>query len=354
MGKVSYENKKVFIGIDVHKKDYAVVAIMEGEKVFKGRCPAEPGKMADFLKKRFLGAELRTVYEAGSCGFVLHRALERAGIDNIVVNAASVEVNSRDRVKTDKRDANKLAEHLSQGRLKAIRVPSEQEELNRVLSRTREQLVKNRARVMIQVRMKLLQFGLLPKDYSKELTIKDVKEWLVNEVRSELLTGVKILLTTWAYFSRQIKQLERKLKTQAANDPNEAIYRTVPGIGIIGARVLSNELGDMSRFKSEKKLCNFVGLTPTEYSSGETIHRGHISRQGSGRLRQILTQAAWTVIREDAAFKAIYDRISHRAGGKRAIVAVARKLLCRIRHIFRTGEVYCLGYGVKQEVALAA
>lgn len=359
--KLTYENKKVFIGIDVHKKDYALVAIVEGEIIYRGRAPAEPEKLVEFLKNRFKDGEIHTAYEAGCCGYVLHRVLLKSGIKSIVVNAASIEVQANNKVKTDKRDAKKIAEHLSQGRLKGIRVPSEKEEQGRTLSRTREQLVSNRSRIMNQVRMKLLQFGLLPKDYSKVLTIKDVKEFISNsEIGVELVVSIKILLTTWAYSTRQIQHLERRLKEQALGDPNEVIYRTVPGIGPIGARVLSNELGDMQQFKNEKALSSFVGLTPTERSSGDKICKGHISRQGSYRVRQLLTQAAWIAIRRDPALMAVYERISVRAGGSRAIVAVARKLICRIRRLFKTGEIYSLGEGMQKAegggapIALAA
>ena len=143
--KISYAKKEVFIGIDVHRKSYTTCIICEKEVVFKGAMPASVEDLISLIKKRYEGAEVHTAYEAGFCGFEIHRKLEAAGINSIVVNAASIEVNARDRVKTDKRDSLKIATQLSQDRLKGIRIPSEEEELKRTTTRTREQLVCTRS-----------------------------------------------------------------------------------------------------------------------------------------------------------------------------------------------------------------
>jgi transposase len=349
--KVAYFGKKVFIGIDVHKRSYAVCAMSEGEVVFKGVVPGRIEELLGLIGKRYEGAEVHTAYEAGFSGLVLHRALEAAGIKSIVVNAASIEINARDRVKTDKRDATKIATQLSQGRLRGIRIPSEEEERKRTITRTREQLVRTRSAIMTQIRMKLLQFGKLAMDYTKVLSLKDVQSWLRSpELGGELKVAVQSLACVWESLNVEIKKLEKELKAQAESDPGELIYRSVPGIGRLGARILSNELGDMKQFNNERKLFSFCGLTPSEYSSGEKIRRGHISRQGSSRIRQVLTEAAWVAIRFDADLREAYKRISQRAGGKRAITAIGRKLLGRIRRLFKTGELY----SIEEPVASAA
>lgn len=96
----------------------------------------------------------------------------------------------------------------------------------------------------------------------------------------------------------------------------------------------------MSQFASERALFSYTGLTPSEYSSGEHRRQGHISRQGKPILRKILIQCSWVAIRYDSSLREIYERIAKRAGGKRAIVAVARRLVGRIRACFRTKQVY--------------
>ena len=144
----SYDGEDVYVGIDVHKKNYVVVVRVNQTIVKKWTTAAKPDALAQQLRKYFEGGILHSVYESGFSGFVLHRVLTESGIDSIVVHAASVEVAAYDRVKTDKRDAAKLAQQLEAGRLRGIRVPSEAQEQHRLLSRTREQLVQERAAVI--------------------------------------------------------------------------------------------------------------------------------------------------------------------------------------------------------------
>jgi transposase len=340
-GNVSYVGKEVFVGIDVHRKKYAVTVVSEGAVVFRYMIAGRPELLISSLLRRYQGAKIKSAYEAGFSGFVLHRELERAGIENIVVNAASIEVNARDRVKTDKRDSQKIAVQLSKGSLTGIRIPSEKEEQARLLTRTREQLVSHRTSHMNEIRMKLHQFGLLPIDYAKKLSLKDVERWIAAPSFPALVkVAIELLVGCWRQINEQLKVVRAKLTEQAGEDPNEAVYRSVPGIGPLGARVLSNELGDMSQFKNERQLFSFSGMTPMEFSTGDKKHRGHISRQGSPRLRKTLTEAAWVAIRYDSALSAVYGRIAKKSGGKRAIIAVARRLLGRIRHLFMTKELY--------------
>src|SRR5581483_10206356 len=121
-----------------------------------------------------------------------------------------------------------------------------------------------------------------------------------------------------------------------------------PGIGPTAARVLANELGDMSQFLNERALFSYTGLTPREYSSGEHRRLGHISRQGKPLLRKTLVQAAWKAISCDQNLGAVYDRISQKAGAKREIVAIARRLVGRIRACIKKG---CLYLSEKEEVS---
>ena len=144
---ISYAGKDIFVGIDVHKKTYAVVARVDGEVVKKWTTAASPSKFVEQLLKYFKSGNIYTAYEAGFSGFSLHRELEKNGIHNLVVHAAGIEVAVNDRVKTDKRDANKLSSLLASKRLKGIRVPTELEEEHRQLTRTRQQLVEDRTAV---------------------------------------------------------------------------------------------------------------------------------------------------------------------------------------------------------------
>lgn len=337
-GIVVYAGKKVSLGIDVHVSFFVVSVVCEGVKVKQCRIAGRGEAVKEFISRFFWQAsEVQSCYEAGYSGFWLHRYLVSEGIKNIVVHPASVEIEARNRIKTDKRDSLKLAIQLDAGRLKGIRVPSIEEEQRRLVTRTREQLMNAKRRVRTQIRMKLHQFGLVPVASKECLTETKIREVLLNTtVSEELKLGVSVLLKQWGTLDKELKSIQKVLAQQARTDPLEAVYRSIPGVGPIAARVLSNELGDMSQFPNERVLFSFTGLTPGEYSSGEKVYRGHISRQGSSRLRHILVEAAWVSIRKDTSLAQAFSRIARTRGKKRAIVAVARKLVGRIRAVLKT------------------
>jgi transposase len=157
---------------------------------------------------------------------------------------------------------------------------------------------------------------------------------------AELTYTFRLMLNRWLELFNKIKEINNELQKQAKKDPLEEIYRSAPGIGPQAARILSNELGDMAQFESEKKLFSYTGLTPSEYSSGQHIRQGRISKQGNTSVRRILILCSWVAIGKDKSLGEIYSRLAKRAGGKRAIVAIARRLIGRIRACLLTGSLY--------------
>ncbi len=342
VAKIDHQGKTVFVGIDVHKKTYTICARGELMRLMKkGNLPANPKDLCVRLQSLFPGAVIKTAYEAGFSGFVLHRELKRAGIENIVVNAASIEVAANNRVKTDKRDAEKLSHHLSVGLLEKIRVPEEEEELGRLLPRTRDQLVRQRTRVGNQIKSKLMQFGLVSIDDDRVMGPALIEEYERKDLPFEVGITIKSLGTVYRSLSSEISKLEKKMKQQAEeNQAVEAVYLSAPGVGAISARILASELGDMRQFSNQKQLAAFLGLTPTEHSSGEKERKGRITRQGRGYLRGVLVEVAWRAIKKDEVLTELYQRIKVTRGGKRAIVAVARRIIGHIRACFFKGVIY--------------
>jgi len=155
--------------------------------------------------------------------------------------------------------------------------------------------------------------------------------------------AIELLYAQWVFLAGDIEQLDKRLAEQASGDPLEVFYRSVPGIGPLTARVLSNELGDMSQFPNVRALYSFTGLTPGEHSSGDKVYRGRISRQGSSRLRHLLVEAAWKAVRKDEALGEHFQHLAARAGKKRAIVAIARKLIGKVRAVVRDAKQYECG-----------
>jgi transposase len=333
--------KEVFIGIDVHKRTYALAVKTENGAVEKVSMPASPAGLVQFIKRRFPHQSVQTSYEAGFSGYSLHRRLEAEGIRNLVVNASSIPIASNDRVKTDKRDAKKLCDLMSTRMITGIQIPTESQESSRLLTRTREQLVKERSRIGIQMKSKLAYYGKMSGTDTRAMTLKLLREieekWDLHE---DLKRIIGVLATVYRCIHKQVRELSKEIEKHFESQHTYRLYRSVPGIGPTSAAVLTAELGDMSQFRNERTVFSFTGLTPAEFSSGDHTRRGHISRQGSSRLRAILVEVAWRAIRKDKFLEEGYQRLKRTRGGKRAIVAIARRLIGRIRACITKNETY--------------
>src|SRR5216683_8395459 len=233
----SYAGECVYVGVDVPKETYTVTCVCHKQIVKTATVQAEPAGLATSLLRWFPGATLYSAYEAGFSAFVLHRALTKAGIMNIVVNPASIAVAANDKVKTDRRDSKKLAIDLSDGRLQGISVPTEDEELARLLPRTRAQIVEHRATIARQIKAKLHQFGLIAPASRRLIShryLREIESWTLPP---DLRVSLTFLAEQWRFATRQLIEMRRLLREQAKAHPAiEQVYRSVPGIGEVVAR----------------------------------------------------------------------------------------------------------------------
>ncbi|WP_119344553.1 IS110 family RNA-guided transposase, partial [Facilibium subflavum] len=292
------------------------------------------------------GANVETVYEAGFSGFHLHRELIQVGINNQVVHPGSIEVATRDRVKTDKRDAKKMATQLAAGRLKGIYVPTLEQEAKRSASRLRNNIVKLRHQIGQKLKSLLFTQGLISGEDDTVLSERWLNKKLEGVRKLDYPSGfyytVKRYADQWILFTQDLAQIRKDLLDMQTEEEHALmmIYQSAPGIGEIVALRLKDELADMKQFSNEKKLFNYLGFTPVEYSSGEHVRQGHISRQGRAALRHIFVEAAWIAIRKDPQLNEVYQRLAKTRGGKRAIVGVARRLAGRLRSCIQQGILY--------------
>ncbi len=346
MRKYDYTGKRVYMGIDVHKKTYACVSVCEEKIVKKDTMSANPSSLIAYIKNHFLNAIIETAYEAGFSGFHLHRQLTEAGIKNHVVHVGSIEVASRDKVKTDKRDAKKIAVQLAAGRLKSIYVPSLEQEAKRSATRLRDSFVKLRHQVGQKIKSLLFTQGLISGEDDTVLSKKWLNKKVAQVKQLDYPTGyyyaIKRYAEQWLMFTDDLKAIKKELLAMQSEKELVllSLYKSVPGIGDINALRLKDELGDMSQFTNEKKLFSYLGFTPVEYSSGENIRQGHMSRQGRSVLRHIFIEAAWIAIYKDHSLLAVFQRIAKNRGGKRAIIGVARRLAGRVRTCVQNGVFY--------------
>jgi len=335
-----YTSKTVYMGIDVHKNSYSVTALCDKQIVKKDRLPANPNLLVSYCQNKFKGAKIHTAYEAGFCGFSLHRTLVNLGIDNRVVHPAGIEVAARERVKNDRRDSEKIAVQLAEGRLRGIHIPTEEREGYREISRLREDFVLKRNKVSTQIKSFLHRHGMFSEVDDSVLGKKKVMSLMERKLSRDLSYVLCKLCEEWLHLTEEIEKINEKLGEQAQEDQLEQIYRSLPGIGPVVARVLANELGNMSQFSNEKQLFSYTGLTPREHSSGEHRWLGHISRQGKSIVRKVLVQAAWRAVGIDENLAKQYNNLKARVGGKRAIVAIARKMIGFARCCFKENRLY--------------
>jgi transposase len=340
----SYTGEHIYVGVDVHKNTSTVTCVCQRQMVQTAPVPADPARLAESLSRWFPGALLSSAYEAGCSGVVWHRALPTAGGTNRVVHPASVAVAAHERVKTDRRDSKRLAIDLADGRLRGIAVPTEAEELARLLPRTRAQMVAHRATIARQITATWPQFGLLPPASRRVLSRRYVREIPTWPLPPELRARLTLLADQWRFATRQLLELRRLLRAQAqAQEGLETVSRSAPGIGEVVARTVATALGAMTRLTNERGLCSSTGLTPSAYSSGASMRRGHSSRQGASRLRHVLVETAWRALPRDPALQEIGAPIAATRGKQRAMGAMARRLIGRIRACFRHGPLYAVG-----------
>jgi transposase len=344
---VTVNGKTVNVGIDVHKVSWHVTALVEG--VIVESATIKPCyRVLKKLLARFAGGTLRIAYEAGPTGFSLYDELVADGIDCIVVPPSLIPVESGNRVKTDKRDSKKLAQYLENNRLKKVYVLSKQERAHRQFVRTRRQLSDHRTDVMRQIKSLLLFHGIPSPGSAKRFWTRPVLRALRSITPDEYVSrSLNTLIDLYEYLTQQVKHLTREVRRLARTETyarRVALLTSIPGIGILSAMEVLVELQEVSRFATADQIAAFLGLTPSQYSSGQHVRMGKITHAGNHRLRTRMVECSWIAIKKDPFLHKTYEEIKKRRGAKRAIVAVSRKLIIRIRRILLDEVTYRLAY----------
>jgi len=335
----------LFVGIDLHKIRWHVTIRTVDLELFSASIPGNWESLQRILA-RYAGHQLQAVYEAGYFGFRLHDRLADHGIPCVVTPPSLVPQEYGNRVKTDRRDSSKLAHLLAKGLLKRVWVPSEEELYHRQVIRRRRQLVRDRVRTQSRIKAELRFYGIHleePRGRWTQIYFETLRR--IRFGNRWMQESFNRLLEQYEFLSAQIDkqtQLLQELSETALYQERVKILQSIPGIGLISAMELLLELQDVSRFRRAEQLAAYVGLTPSQYSSADKVRMGRITGIGKNTLRSLLVEASWTLIRKDQAMREKYDRIKIRSGGKRAIVAVARTLLLRMRRMLLDKQAYTL------------
>ncbi|MEW6406491.1 MAG: IS110 family transposase [Chloroflexota bacterium] len=345
--------KDVFVGVDVHKSQWHVTIRTEEQEVFSGSIPGEWEALQGLLKRcKRSASRVKVVYEASGFGFWLHDHLVGWGCQCLVTPPSLMPQESGNRVKTDRRDSRKLAFMVAKGMLKGVWVPSRKERFHRQVSRRRRQLVKNRIRVQNQIKSELRFHGFPCPATQGPWSRKFVERlWCIRFGDRFMQESFTRLLEQFAFLSKQIEQqssLLRELSETALYKDRLAILTSTYGIGVVTGMEILLELQDVARFRRGCELAAYVGLTPSQYSSGDKVRMGRITKAGKPSVRAALVESAWALIRKDGAMREKYETLKARSGAKRAIVAIARILLLRLRRMLLDGQPYAAGLVVSQ------
>lgn len=339
------DGETIFVGVDIHNRQWRVTIRITEVELLSASIPGDWESLRRLLE-RYRGHPIEAVYEAGYFGYWLHDRLLEYGAGCIVTPPSLLPQESGNRVKTDKRDSRKLALLLAKGMLKRVHVPTPHEREHRGVVRRRRQLVRDRVRTQNRIKAELRFYGIrLP-----EVTGRWSKLYVENLHRIRFSTrwqqeSFASLLDQYAFFTEQIERQTKSLRALAETDTYRErvkILRSIPGVGLIAAMEMLLELQNVARFRRADQLAAYVGLTPSQHSSGDTVRMGRITRSGKNSLRGTLVEAAWRMVSRDGRVRRQYEQIKARAGAKRAIVAVARKLLLRARRMLLDGRAYVL------------
>lgn len=347
-----FDYTKTVVGLDVHKESIvaAVLPPHSDQVALTRKFENTPGELRAFVQRLRGRGPMTFVYEAGPCGFQTHRDLTAQGEECVIIAPGLIPRRPGDRVKTDRRDAEKLAQLYRAGQLTAIRVPTRNEEADRDLIRAREDVLSERLRSRHRLSKFLLRQGLVCRE-SKSWG-KRHREWLMG-LRFDLDSHRR----TFDAYLRGMEEVEARLAAMdglvlkfADVDAWKAVVanlRCLKGVDTLSALTMAVETGDFRRFPNAVKFMGYTGLVSREHSSGESVRRYRITKVGNAHLRRVLVEAAWAYTQQDRTSRTLTER---RKGGSHEAVATARRAQERLCGKFRK----LIGKGKPRQKAVVA
>ncbi len=314
------------IGLDVHR-DFCEVAISEaGEVRSAGRIETTPEALELFAGS--LGRDDRVALEVTGNAWEIARIIEPHVERVIVVSPTDTGIRQA-RAKTDRLDARALARLLAAGSLEGLWMPDAPTRAMRRRLQRRSQLVRSRTRAKNEVHGALVR-RLIAKPKLSDLFGVEGRGWLESlELPEEERETVDSSLRQVDFLEGEIAAADRVIATDALASAEVRRLMTVPGVNVITAATFMAATGEVSRFRSPRRLTGYLGLDPRVRQSGSApAAHGRISKQGSAPARYALCEAAWSVVRQPGPLRAFYERVRFRRGHQVAIVATARKLAC--------------------------
>jgi transposase len=331
------------IGVDLHKKIITVCVMNDKLSVLarKTLYCEQPDDIVEFFRQF---QPFKVVVEATASYHWFVALLEPIAEKIVLANPNKLRVIAESTKKTDRLDAQVLAEFLARDMIPQSYMPTPRQRQHRALVRHRQYIRSQMTAVRCKIRRILSDYNadrrdlftsLNHQEYIKQVALSDADRFIVCQLWAD-----------YDHYAEQLHELGIMLKKFAKKAPQRekearAVLKTVPGVGPVTVEVVLSELGDIDRFRNAKAVCAYAGLAPVvRQSGGKKAKDLAISKQGSRLLRWVLVEASWCAVRCSPKWRQVFERISKRGGGKRAIVAVARKLLCVIYAMLKTMTPY--------------
>jgi transposase len=342
---VDFSGQNFYVGIDIHKKSWAVTVRTMNIEVARFTQPPDPQNLSSHLKNKFPNGIFHSAYEAGFCGTSYHDNLLRLGIENIIVHPADIpSTDKQKKNKTDLHDSRSISYYLEKGLLHSIHVLPKGNQEIRSLFRLRQSKVKDVTRISNKLKSYIQFMGIaIPNDSkNSKLTNRSI-QWLGNQKFDTVAGSITLrqYINDLIYHRKQLLEVTKILRKQISSiyPQQYTCLLSVPGIGPIVAMALLAEIGDFARFKDPDQYTSYLGLTPWENSSGDSITTRGMQPRGNKYLRPLLIETSWAAVKH-APELLLYYRKHAVKNSKHAIVKVARKVALIARSVVTHLQLY--------------
>ena len=325
-----------FVGLDYHtKSSYVSVMNDENEEIWDGRVNSH-WELAEFLGNL---SDVKVLFEAGYGWPRLAKMLEDTDVELLMCHPEANRRIAKDRRKSDQRDAKNLAVYLKTNGYKPAFMPDAGIRDQRQLIRAHIYLTRRITIIKNQIHS-LLAYAGLPKESFNIFTRKSRQYLETVEVPQFTREVLNVNIESLDLHKDLLKRIDGLIIELNRRDPRAKLLKTTPGVGDITARVILAEIGDISRFPTDKGLACYAGLTQRQYQSSETRRTMGITKEGSSHMRWVLVQAAWIAIRFDPALREFYEKLKEKKNARVAVCAVARKMIVSAWHILKKQVPY--------------
>lgn len=330
-----------FVGIDLHKKNISLCVVNQARVVLARKTFACAGTQAIHQFFAELGP-FQAVVEATASYEWLWQLIEPLAQRLVLAHPQKLRVIAESTRKSDKLDAQVLAEFLALDMIPPSYRPTPRQRAHRRLVRERMYLVDAQKSVRCRLRAVLADYNA---DDPRLFTLEGIARLKKFPLSEEDRFVVDQLLDLWHFLIQQIHDVQRQLHAFAKKAPPaeaeaRAVLKTIPKVGPVTVDVVLSEMGDIHRFRNAKQVCAYAGLVPGHRESAGKRKDLGLIKEGSRRLRWALIETAWRLVAHTNRWKTAFLRLKEKRGCKKAITAIARRLLCVMTTMLKTGQAY--------------